>query len=140
MVIRLHRGQLDWFRRKARRESPREILAYLIGLRLTPNIISVSYFVYPELSASTPTLVEVDCGVSREVHDEATDRGLVVLGSIHSHTPPDPSTVLSECDHVNHRQNGDLVTGVVAVKEGKRSETTFWVADSSLPCKVEYFE
>lgn len=139
MVIRLHRGQLNWFRRKARRNSPREILAYLIGQKTTPNVLAVSYFVYPKLKVSTPTGVEVDAEPAQEVFDEAQERGFSVLGSIHSHTPPSPSPVLSKCDHRDHRMSGDAVTGIIALYERGRSETIFWTVDSSLPCRVEYF-
>jgi proteasome lid subunit RPN8/RPN11 len=140
LIIRLHRGQLNWFRRKARRESPKEILAYLIGQRITPQLIAVSYFVYPQLSVSTPTRLEVDAGAVREIRDEAQERGFSILGDIHSHTPPSPRPILSKRDHLDQRSNGDLVTGVCALREHGRPETAFWVADSSLPCKVEYFE
>ena len=141
VIIRIHRGQLAWFRERARRTYPLETMALLVGQRISPQVVGVAYLYYPK---TTPIRdgVEVDMTVReyQELCEVLKDRqpGLRVLGNIHSH--PDDSPIMSEEDAANHRACGDAVTGILTVRTKGRSSVEFWQSKDCLPLKLEYYK
>jgi proteasome lid subunit RPN8/RPN11 len=132
MIVELHRNELDNFRRRARL-SKVEILAVLLGHKLSQNLLRITNFVYPKCKASAAKL---DADLSA-IYTWAQLGGVQVLGTIHSH--PEAFPILSPRDHENHRQApADAVSGVVSVF-GAVTTAVFWRADSSLPCQLRYF-
>jgi proteasome lid subunit RPN8/RPN11 len=135
MIVRVKKHQLLYFKRKAIK-SDVEVYAFLIGLKVAPNLVEVHKFKYPKLKYATVDAVEVDPDVYEYWDEKAKDDGLVVLGGIHSHV--NWTQEMSHQDHTNHKANCEKISGIVGVIGGK-AWINFWVVDSSLPCKVEYF-
>jgi proteasome lid subunit RPN8/RPN11 len=135
VIVRVHRNQLNGFRRKAR-QSNNEIFAMLLGTRLE-NEVLVTRFAYPALETSKPSCVCPDQDDYERIERLAHEVGLVVVGSIHSH--PNWLPVMSPTDHKSHRADRSLVSGVVGWQRNCRSHTYFWRADSSLPCNLKFF-
>jgi len=135
MVVQLRRGQLDWFRRKAR-ATDKEILACLVGTVVSSSHVRVEYFAYPDLETQTTSEVDPAEDSWQEIKKEAEDRGLDIIGQIHSH--PNWWPVKSPADHDIHLHNSWRIIGVCAVMKPKTA-VYFWVPESSLPCKIKYF-
>lgn len=134
MVVECNENQLNWFRRKAR-ATPNEILALLVGRRVSPEKLVVTSFKYPLIKTSSPTSINPDYASYESVYEVAKLEGLKVLGSIHSH--PNCLPVLSHADIRGHIKNNDLVSGIVEVTN-RRTRVVFWRHDSSLPCELTY--
>lgn len=139
MEIWVHRGQLDYFRKLARKNST-EIYAILIGKQVTKGEIHVYYFIHPrpsdyEVKKYDEATVSAD--FVERADTDATAEGLKIVGGIHTH--PNWPPIMSPTDHKNHRESGDKITGIVEVSNG-RTRVAFWRHDSALPCKLKYFE
>lgn len=134
VVVRAKRSQLASFRARARR-TPKEIHAYLVGKVVSPKLVVITRFVYPVLEESTPAGVRPDYGSWKKIKEEAEAQGLLIVGDIHSH--PNWWPVLSPTDHEKHIVEGNRLSGVCAVMNN-RTKVYFWVAESSLPCKINY--
>lgn len=133
--VRVDKGKLNYFRRKAR-ETNLEIQAYLIGKVVSPELTIIEKFIYPKQYAEqTANNVCWYLQDYNEVKKEAEEKGLRIVGDIHSH--PNWFPVLSECDHRNHLADGQRITGICSTMQG-RTKVYFWLAESSLPCKIEY--
>jgi proteasome lid subunit RPN8/RPN11 len=140
MEVRVHRNQLNWFRRKARKYYPNEIAAYLLGKRIHTGLVEVYRFVYPHLEISTPGECKIAAEEAERFYEFAKEDGLVVLGTIHSH--PNYLPVMSACDLQNHKACEDVISGIVEIpKPGNEAiaRVVFWRHNSSLPCKLKYF-
>jgi hypothetical protein len=134
MIVRVKRHHLDYFKKKACSYKT-EVFAFLLGLRISPNLLEVHRFKYPKLMDSTAEGVWVSEEEYTLSEETAKDDGLLLLGGIHSHL--DWTQEMSHQDYHNHRQNGEKVTGIVGIV-GDKIFTSFWVIESSLPCKLEY--
>lgn len=134
LVVQISRGQLKWFRTKAR-SSPDEIYAVLVGRVITPTKVVVTRFHYPDINDSAKGFVDPNLESCAEIEEEAKSDGLRVLGSIHSH--PDWLPIMSPNDIRSHVENKDLISGIVEVSKG-RTRVVFWRHDSSLPCELTY--
>lgn len=132
--VRIKRSQLDRFRLKAR-NSKVEQIAYLIGEIPHSTIVTVSQIAYPKPMEQTPDLVSVSVDEWKRVRDKAESQGLQIVGMIHSH--PNWWPVKSDQDHATQLIEGLRVSGVCAVMN-RRTKVYFWLAESSLPCEIEY--
>lgn len=133
--VRVSKNKLDYFRRKARATNL-EIQAYLVGKVVSPELTVIEDFAYTKNYAAQS--VNDVCWFAKEYNEvkaEAEERGLTVIGDIHSH--PNWFPVLSECDYKNHLTEGQRVTGICSTMKGK-TKVYFWLAETSLPCKIEY--
>lgn len=136
VIVRVHRGQLAYFRRKAR-QSEKEQYAMLIGNHLSPSVVDIHRFVYPKLKVQSASAVQPDDDAYKREVKKAIDAGMTVVGTIHSH--PNWMPVMSSTDHDGHVAEGDSISAVVGTMNGK-TWVYFWRADSSLPCKIEFFD
>jgi proteasome lid subunit RPN8/RPN11 len=138
VIVRVHRGQLTYFRRKAKAKLPNEIMAILVGKHVSKSELEIHYFFYPKkYEVSTPSAVKIDAQTMEEFDQEAKQLGLKIVGSIHSHPywPP----ILSPTDHSGHIEVGDKVSGIVEITRDGRTYVAFWRHDSSLRCELKYF-
>lgn len=133
--VKLNKSQLDYFRKLAR-NSPNEILAYLVGEVVNPNLVKVAYFAYTkEYQFSTPNTVQWKAEDYEAMQKQAEELGWRVIGFIHSH--PEWDAVMSPQDYEVCVVGMYRLCGIVSV-EGRKSRPRFWVTDSSLPCEVIY--
>ncbi len=135
-TVKLRKGQLEYFRRLAR-NSPKEIFAFLVGIIVSPGLVRVEQFVYSEYKEQTTGSVTPTTKAQKEISHWVIDEGLQVVGSIHSH--PEWDAVLSPTDHKSHISDGHRISGVVSIVNHK-TRARFWLAESSLPCKIVYIE
>jgi len=136
MIVRLKRHHLDYFRRKCIRSLDEEY-AMLLGYRISPSLVEVHRWIYPELATKTPGNIETVRGAVETVHARAREWGMVVIGDIHSH--PDDDTVMSHCDFQDHRRHNHCVTGILSVNKNQ-TRLAFWEKDSPLPASVQYIK
>lgn len=136
--VRLSRGQLVYFRRKARATS-NEIQAYLIGDVVSPTLAVIDSFEYPKKYAvSTPEEVAWYVADYELVKKKAEERGRRVIGFMHSHPYPDGAVVMSADDYKVCIKEMFRLCGVCTTDEKGRTTFEFWVMDSAVPCTVEY--
>lgn len=136
--VRLSKGQLRYFRSKARATS-NEVHAYLIGDIVSPSLAVVDYFAYPkEYADSTPEKVSWYVEDYQQVKKKAEERGRRIIGFIHSHPHPNGSVVMSSADHSVCVQEMFRLCGVCTTDEKRQTEVKFWVMDSPLPCEIIY--
>ena len=136
MVIRLHRGQLRWFRWKAKRAYPLETMALLVGRRLSPQAVGISYFCYPELKVGEDR-VRVPVRAYEDACELANSEGLHVVGTLHSHC--DALPMMSLTDKASHLSCGDLVSGILTILASGKTALEFWQAGDCVALKVEYY-
>lgn len=134
-TVRLSKSQLDHFRELAR-DSPVEILAYLIGDIVSPELIDIDSFEYTK-EYGTQTKGEVSWYVHEyeRVKQKAEKRGRRIIGFIHSH--PQWDSVMSADDYRVSIVEGFRICGIVSTM-GRKTRVRFWLTDSPLPCKREY--
>jgi proteasome lid subunit RPN8/RPN11 len=133
--VRVKRGQLDYFRKVARKTN-KEVLAYLVGKVVSPELVVIESFEYTKVYGDqTEGAVSWFKEDYEKVKKHAEERGLAVVGDIHSH--PNYWPVMSPDDHKNTIKDCHRVCGIYATM-GKKSATCFWIADSALPAKIEY--
>lgn len=136
--VRLSKGQLDYFRRKARATS-NEILAYLVGEVVSPTLTVIDGFEYPKrYASSTPEEVAWYTVDYELVKKKAEGRGRRIVGFIHSHPYPDASVVMSPDDYKICIKEMFRLCGICTTDASGRTEVKFWVMDSAVPCKREY--
>ena len=136
--VRLSRGQLDHFRRKAR-GTKNEILAYLIGAVVSPDLIVIDSFAYPKkYGTSTPQEASWFVEEYKALSKKTEERGRRIVGFIHSHPHPDASVVMSPDDYKICIKEMFRICGVCTTDEKNRTEVKFWIMDSPLPCEKEY--
>lgn len=138
MIIHLHRGQMRWFRHKAKLAYPLETLALLIGKRTAPQSIGISYFVYPKLTQSKDRVSIADTSTYETACELALEDGVHVVGTIHSHC--DALPIMSRIDKNNHRACGDWVSGILTVLQSGKTALEFWQAGDCLALTVEYYK
>src|SRR5579872_6360380 len=103
--VRVSRHKLDYFRKLARNAHPLEIQAYLIGKVISPQLTAIEEFAYTKNYASQ-TVGEVSWYVAdyEKVKRKAEERGLRIVGDIHSH--PNWDAVMSKADYQAHIEDG----------------------------------
>jgi proteasome lid subunit RPN8/RPN11 len=141
MFIRLHRGQMRWFRHKAKLAYPLETMAILVGQRTSPQVVGVSYFVYPKLEqAENYVKSAMSATQEYEFRDLLKDKnpGLRVVGTIHSH--PGTLPMMSRVDKRTHKGWGDVVSGILTVLPSGKTALEFWQAEDCLALTVEYYK
>jgi proteasome lid subunit RPN8/RPN11 len=133
--VRIKKSQLDYFRAKAR-ETNLEIQALLIGEVVSPELTVVEQFVYPtEYAIQKPNEVSWYQDEWNLVKRSAEERGKRVVGDIHSH--PNWDAVLSPNDYRAHIEEGLRICGICST-QGRKTRVRFWIAESALPCAIEY--
>jgi proteasome lid subunit RPN8/RPN11 len=138
MIVRMHRGQLAYFRRKARKHYPNEILALLIGKQIHKGLVEVYRFAYPRLELSTPQEVKTDEDSHQEIYEETKEENLLVVGDIHTH--PDYPPVMSNSDHKCHKDNENRISAILQVPVSGQTHLAIWREGTPLPCKIKYFD
>lgn len=134
--VKLRKGQLDGFRRKARKSSL-EIQAYLVGEVVSPTLTVVESFAYTsEYGIQTRQQAAWYRRDYEEVKREAERRGRRIVGSIHSH-PNLCDAVLSPEDYESCIAEGHRICGIVSTDHG-RTVVRFWVVDCALPADIVY--
>lgn len=135
--VRLEKGALDYFRSLAR-NTPNEVLAYLVGDVVSPELTIVRYFAYTKQYAdSDPWTVCWFTTDYDKMQAEADRLGKRVVGFIHSH--PQWDAVMSPDDYKIMIKDGYRVCGIVST-HGRKTRARFWTADSALPCTIVYGE
>lgn len=133
--VKLYKGHLDYFRKLAR-QTPLEILAYLIGSVKSPMLTVVDSFEYTKAYGKQDawnvawTIQEYD-----RVAKKAEERGKRIIGFIHSH--PSWDAVLSSADYEICVTEGSRLCGIVSTDK-RKTRVRFWTMESSLPCKIIY--
>jgi proteasome lid subunit RPN8/RPN11 len=135
MLVTLHRGQLKYFRAKARKAYPKEILAVLVGRQVHSGLIEVHRFYYPLLKVSTDQEVKTEYFVSDFIDK---DEGLKVVGDIHSH--PNYPAVMSPSDHQCHRKGDNKISAILEVPKVGKSRLIIWRDGTPLPCELDFFK
>lgn len=136
-IVRIRKGQLDYFRKLARATN-KEILAYLVGKVVNPELTIVDKVCYTNNYASqTETEVQWYLADYNKIREDAEGKGLRVIGDLHSH--PNWWPILSPKDLKSHIADGNRVSGVCSVIKGK-THVFFWIQESSLPCVIEYVD
>lgn len=134
MTIHIYKAHLDTFRRKARK-TKKEIFALLIGT-LDGDDIYVSYFDYTKIDNSDTTSVTPDLSDVSLAYEMAEGAGMSRVGTIHSH--PGAPAYMSPSDLRSHKEDGDLISGIVEVCGGK-TRVAFWQDNTSVPCYVHTY-
>jgi proteasome lid subunit RPN8/RPN11 len=137
MIVRMHKEQLRWFKRKCRQYYPKEILACLVGKRVHRGLIDVHYFAYPKLTRSTEHRVDVDSKSMELILETATSEDLLLVGDIHNHANYPP--VLSPTDYCGHKADGNYISAILEIPEKGRTRLAIWRDGTPLPCKLKYF-
>lgn len=133
--IKIKRGAELYFRKRARASNTEE-LAYLMGEVVSPTFVRVDYFRYPSgYKIKTHNNVQDSDASETEAKAWADKHKCRIVGTIHSH--PDWEAILSPADHKGHIEECHKISAVCAVRNG-RTRVLYWVAESSLPCAVEY--
>lgn len=134
--VKIKKGQLDYFRKLARKSSPLEIQAYIVGKVNSPDLVTVDKLYYTKLYYSqTSTEVQWYFEDYDRVKKEAEEKGLKVVGDIHSH--PNWDAVMSPTDYKAHIEEGFRICGLCSVLNNK-TRVRFWISESSLPCEIIY--
>lgn len=135
-VVRISKSKLDYFRKLTRQEQPLEIQAFLIGKIVNPELTVVTDICYTkDYAEQTTTSVRWWMKDYERVSKKAEERGLRVVGDIHSH--PNWDAVMSPADYKAYIESGFRVCGIVSTM-GKRTRVRFWIAESALPCEIEW--
>lgn len=135
MIVRLHKSQLDYARRKAR-STPNEIYGLLFGHLVNAQCAEIHKITYPKLDTSTPNGVDINPASLEEHIEDAAEDGHKLIGGIHSH--PNYIPVMSKTDHCNHKEWEDTLSGIISIIN-RKTTVCFWTADSSLPAEIKYF-
>lgn len=133
--VRVNKNQLNYFRNLAR-NTPKEIQAYLIGKIVSPTLTVIEKFVYTnDYAIQTEGEVAWYWKDYVKAKHEAEEKGLRVIGDIHSH--PNWDAVMSPDDYHNFVGEGFRICGIVSTRE-RKTRVRFWIAESALPCDIDY--
>jgi proteasome lid subunit RPN8/RPN11 len=133
-VVKLHRSQLDYFRRLAR-NTTKEVHAFLVGTIVSPQLVRIEHFAYSQYEEQTPCSVTPTAADQKKIEQWTLENDMKVVGTIHSH--PNWDAVLSPDDYKGHIEEAHRISGVCST-QARKTRVRFWLAESSLPCKVEY--
>src|SRR5581483_1739915 len=113
-----------------------EIHAYLVGEVVSPSLTVVDEFIYPkEYHTQKYNEVRWYAEDYERAKEKAESKGKRIVGDIHSH--PNWDAVMSLTDYRSHIEEGFRICGVCSTM-GRKTRVRFWVAESALPCKLEY--
>jgi proteasome lid subunit RPN8/RPN11 len=133
--VKVNKHALDYFR-KLSRNTELEIQAYLVGQVVSPDLTVIDYFAYTnKYCEQTSGTVRWFLEDFEKVKKEAEEKGKVIVGDIHSH--PNYWPILSGTDHTSHIREQYRISGVCATMS-RKTKVCFWIAESSLPCKIVY--
>jgi proteasome lid subunit RPN8/RPN11 len=134
--VKVNKGALNHFRKRAREAFPLEIQAYCIGRVVSVNEIEITKFVYPkEYATQTREKVQWYQAELDEVKAKAIEMEQMIIGDIHSH--PSWDAVMSPSDYAACLEQAAHIAGIVSVNNGK-TRARFWTPTSALPCKIIY--
>jgi proteasome lid subunit RPN8/RPN11 len=134
--VKLSKGALAHFRRKAREAYPLEIHAYLLGEITSIDTIKVEKFCYPKYYATqTPANVGWSAEEYAKLKVTAEEKGLKIVGDIHSH--PRWDAVMSPDDYKSCLLDSLSVCGICSIYD-KQTRVRFWTPTSSLPMEAHY--
>lgn len=137
-TVRIRKHALNYFRRLSRDSQPLEIQAYLIGRVVNPELTVVEEIKYTQNYADqTSEMVRWWLHDFKKIQIDAEERGLRIVGDIHSH--PNWDSVLSPQDYKSLIESGFRICGICST-EGRKTRVRFWIPESSLPCDIEYAE
>jgi proteasome lid subunit RPN8/RPN11 len=137
MVVRIAKGQLSYFKQKARARKT-EVFALMFGQRLSQHLVQVLHFAYPVMKVQEEFSCEADDDSYYDHVELAEEAGLTFLGSIHSH-PPRGEPFMSHADAVSARLEREIISGIYHVN-GAKSILSFWTTDSPVPCEWDYIQ
>lgn len=137
MTVFLRKGQLNYFRKKAR-STPNEVIAVIAGTYdKATKTAHVFRFYYPTPIVATPNEVSISDEDVEQIEIEADRKGWSVLGSVHSH--PDCLPILSDADYALFTDYKDLLVGICEVERQCRTRVVFWQRSTPLACDIGYF-
>jgi len=132
--VKVSKGALDHFRRKARKAAPLEIHAYLLGEVISLDTIRVVKFCYPKkYDIQTSGNVSWDAEEYSALKIKAENKALRIVGDIHSH--PNWDAVMSGADYRGCLLDSLSVCGICSIYDNK-TRVRFWTPTSSLPCDI----
>lgn len=133
-VVKVRKSQLNYFRKLAR-NTDKEIHAFLIGTIVSPGCVRIHRFAYSSYEEQTTSSVRPSAEAQKKIALWTLNNDLKIVGTIHSH--PNWDAVLSPDDYAGHIEEAHRVSGVCSTA-GRKTRVRFWLAESSLPCKIEY--
>jgi len=137
LKIKVKRGAEAHFRKQALHSTTEE-MAYLIGEVVSPTLVRVDHWRYPdEFKLKDQKNVQATQAAEDRIKVWTEKHKRMIVGTIHSH--PNWEAVLSPDDHKGHIEQCHRVSGVCAVRNN-RTRVLYWIAESSLPCEVEYIK
>jgi len=136
--VKVKKGALDHFRKRARENYPLEIQAYLVGNVVSVDVIEIIGFAYTKNYASQTT-GEVCWYVTdyEKLKDKIESKGNRIIGEIHSH--PDWDCVMSPADYRASVTEQLVICGICSINDNK-TRVRFWTPTSALPCEVIYYK
>jgi proteasome lid subunit RPN8/RPN11 len=134
--VRVSKGALDYFRKKARDASPLEIQAYFLGNIKSVNEVEITDFIYTtEYATQTKDTVGWNADHFHALKERAVKEGKIIIGDIHSH--PNYLPVMSGTDYRGAILDSLLICGICSIY-GRKTNVLFWTPNSSLHCEVKY--
>ena len=134
--VKVHKGALDYFRKKARQAAPLEIQAYLAGRVISIDTVEIVKFLYTNNYAMQDTNnVQWYADDYNKFKEEIEAEGLRIIGEIHSH--PEWDAVMSKADYNANVTQQSIICGICSIL-GKKTRVRFWTPTSALPCKITY--
>ena len=134
--VRIKKGALNHFRKRAREAYPLEIHAFLFGIVNSVNEIEVTDVRYPkEYNLQTSNHVQWTVEEYAKLKERAAATNKLIVGDIHSH--PNWDAVMSERDYNACILDSLNICGICSVYD-KKTRVRFWTPTSSLPCEIIY--
>ncbi len=134
--VRVKRGALNHFRKKARAAYPLEIHAFLLGTIKSVKEIEITDFRYPKsYNIQTGNNVQWTADEFADLKERATAANKLIIGDIHSH--PDWDAVMSESDYNACILDSLSICAICSIQNNK-TRVRFWTPTSSLPCEIVY--
>lgn len=135
--MKVSRGALNHFRKRAREAYPLEVHAYLFGVVNSVNEIEITDFRYPKTyNIQTGTHVQWTADEYADLKERAAKANKIIVGDIHSH--PNWDAVMSPSDYKACVLDSLSICAICSVEKNKRTRVRFWTPTSALPCEVVY--
>jgi proteasome lid subunit RPN8/RPN11 len=135
--VRVKKGALDHFRKRAREAFPLEFHAYLLGSIKSIDTIEIVEFCYPKVY-QVQTTGEIQWSIEEyaALKEKADREGLTIVADIHSH--PKWDAVMSSNDYKGCIIDGLSLCAIVSVY-GKKTRVRFWNSTSPLPASIVHY-